>query len=123
MNIEKYWKATLEQNEKEMKIFFHKDAVIRWHNTNEQFSVDEYILANCKYPGNWKGNIDRIEVVGDLIITVTKVLSSDEKISLHAISFIKEIDNKITSIDEYWSEDGDPPKWRESMDIGKSISN
>ena len=122
MNIEKYWKATLEQNEKEMKTFFHKDAVIRWNNTNEQFSVDEYILANCKYPGNWKGNIDRIEVVGDLIITVTKVLSSDEKISLHAISFIKVIDNKITSIDEYWSEDGEPPKWRESMNIGKSIS-
>ena len=123
MNIEKYWKATLEQNEKEMKTFFHKDAVIRWHNTNEQFSVDEYILANCKYPGNWKGNIDRIEVVGDLIITVTKVLSADEKISLHAISFIKVIDNKIKSIDEYWSEDGEPPKWRESMKIGKSISN
>ena len=123
MNIEKYWKATLEQNEKEMKTFFHKDAVIRWHNTNEQFSVDEYILANCKYPGNWKGYIDRIEVVGDLIITVTKVLSSDEKISLHAISFIKVIDNKITSIDEYWSEDGEPPKWRDSMNIGKSISN
>jgi hypothetical protein len=123
LNIEKYWKATLEQNEKEMKTFFHKDAVIRWHNTNEQFSVDEYILANCKYPGNWKGNIDRIEVVGDLIITVTKVLSSDEKISLHAISFIKIIDNKITSIDEYWSEDGEPPKWRDSMNIGKSISD
>ena len=123
MDIEKYWKATLEQNEKEMKTFFHKDAVIRWHNTNEQFSVDEYILANCKYPGNWKGNIDRIEVVGDLIITVTKVLSSDEKISLHAISFIKVINNKITSIDEYWSEDGEPPKWRESMNIGKSISD
>ena len=123
MDIEKYWKATLEQNEKEMKTFFHKDAVIRWHNTNEQFSVDEYILANCKYPGNWKGNIDRIEVVGDLIITVTKVLSADEKISLHAISFIKVIDNKITSIDEYWSEDGDPPKWRESMNIGNKITN
>lgn len=106
-----------------MKSYFHDDAIIRWHNTNEQFSVDEYILANCEYPGNWKGNIDRIEVIGNLIITVTKVLSSDEKISLHAISFIKVIDNKITSIDEYWSEDGDPPIWRDSMNIGKSISN
>ncbi len=123
INIKEYWKATLEQNDKGMKTFFHDDAIIRWHNTNEQFSVDEYILANCKYPGNWKGIIDRIEVIGDLIITVTKVLSSDEKISLHAISFINVIDNKIASIDEYWSEDGNPPKWRDSMKIGKSISD
>ncbi len=106
-----------------MKSYFNDDAIIRWHNTNEQFSVDEYILTNCKYPGNWKGIIDRIEVIGDLIITVTKVLSSDEKISLHAISFVKLIDDKIALIDEYWSEDGNPPKWRDSMKIGKSISD
>lgn len=38
MDINKYWQVTLEQNSTLMKEFFHKDAIIRWHNTNEQFN-------------------------------------------------------------------------------------
>ncbi len=29
--------------------FFRRNAYINWHCTNEPFSVEEYITANCAY--------------------------------------------------------------------------
>lgn len=39
----------------------------------------------------------------------------------HVVSFIKMKDDKITSLDEYWADDGDSPEWRKSMHIGRPI--
>ena len=39
--------AVLKQDRTEIRSFFADDAVINWHCTNERFTVDEYILANC----------------------------------------------------------------------------
>ncbi len=33
MDINAYWNAALLQQPEEMKVFFHKDAFINWHNT------------------------------------------------------------------------------------------
>ena len=49
------------------------DAYVNWHCTNEHFTVDEYIIANCEYPGEWDGIIERTEMVNELIITVTQI--------------------------------------------------
>ena len=62
-----------------------------------------------------------IEEIGDLIITVTKVFSTDSYISVHATSFLRMEDGKIASMDEYWGDDGETPKWRLDMEIGKRI--
>ena len=40
MNIEAFLKSVVGQNEKEMRRFFHKTAIIKWHNTNEKFTLD-----------------------------------------------------------------------------------
>ncbi|MFR6331654.1 MAG: hypothetical protein ACLUOI_24545 [Eisenbergiella sp.] len=53
--LEKYWRAVLEQQADELPYFFKEDACIRWHNTREQFTVNEFIRANCEYPGEWAG--------------------------------------------------------------------
>ena len=45
----------------------------------------------------------------------------DRSWSLHVTSFFKLEDSKIKSIDEYWAEDGEAPKWRKNMNIGKPI--
>ena len=47
MNIKQFWKAVLAQDEEEIRKYFHKDAYVNWHCTNEHFTVDEYIIANC----------------------------------------------------------------------------
>ena len=104
MDINAYWKAALSQQPEEMKVFFHKDAFVNWHNTNEHFTVNEFIKANCEYPGDWDGEIERIEKFSDLIITVVHVYSGDRKISCHVTSFIKIKDGKIAFIDEYWGD-------------------
>ncbi len=117
--IKEYWKYTISQNADKMKDFFDKDAVINWHNTNECFTVDEYINVNCAYPDNWYGEVERIEELGELIITVTRVYNNN--MSFHAVSFIKLKNDKIVSIDEYWGDDGVVPEWRTEMSIGDKI--
>ena len=69
MNIEQFWKAVLAQDEREIRKYFHAEAYVNWHCTNEHFTVDEYIVANCEYPGEWDGLVERVEIVNDLIIT------------------------------------------------------
>lgn len=59
MDARAFWKDIITQNRSELSSFFCDDAVIRWHCTNEQFTVEEYIRANCDYSGKWKGEIER----------------------------------------------------------------
>ena len=59
--IRKFWDAIVHQKETEIKKYFNKTAIIRQPNTNEEFSLEEFIEANCKYPGKWDGEIERIK--------------------------------------------------------------
>ena len=72
-------------------------------------------------PGRWDGMVERIERSGELITTVTKVVSKEGSLSFHAVSFIKIEDDKIASIDEYWGDDGPAPQWRLDKKIGVPI--
>ncbi len=121
MNIYGFWKDVLEQNQHALKMYFHESAYVNWHCTNEYFTVEEFIRANCEYPGDWTGEVERVERVGDLIITVTHVYTKDNSLSFHVTSFIKVIDDKIMSIDEYWGDDGNAPQWRLDKHIGRAI--
>lgn len=121
MNIHHYWRAVLEQNEQEIRSFFHEDACINWHCTNERFNLDEFIVANCEYPGHWDGVIERVEAIDDLVITVTLVYPTDKSAFFHVTSFIRMLDDKIVSIDEYWADHGTAPQWRLDKHIGASI--
>ena len=121
MNIHNFWKEVLLQDKDKIRAFFHEDANINWHCTNENFTVDEFIQANCEYPGEWEGEIERIEKIDNLIITVTHVYPPDRTSSFHVVSFIKIINTKIISMDEYWADDGEAPKWRLDKSIGRAI--
>ncbi len=121
MDIYKFQKAVIDQNEDEIRRFFHPDAYINWHCTNERFTVNEFIIANCEYPGEWEGEVERVEEKGDLIIAVTNVYTKDRSVSFHSVSFIKTENDKIISMDEYWADDSLPPKWRLNKNIGKKI--
>jgi hypothetical protein len=121
MDIESFWKDVLSQNRGSLPGYFHKDAVIRWHCSNELFTVSEYIKANCEYPGQWAGEIERIEEKDDLIITAVRVFPKDNNSSFHVVSFCKIKGGLIVEMDEYWSNDGLAPEWRRRMSIGKPI--
>lgn len=121
MDVYKFWRAVLDQDAQAIRGFFHEDACVNWHCTNERFSVEEYIVANCEYPGSWDGEVERVENLGNLLITVTRVYPRDASASFHAVSFIQTEGDRIVSMDEYWADDGDAPEWRRDKRIGTSI--
>ncbi len=121
MNIEAFWRDVLSQNRERLMTYFAPDAVIRWHCSNEQFTVDEFIRVNCDYPGEWDGQIERMEALDEQIITVVRVYPQNHSASFHAVSFFKMKDDRIASLDEYWADDNDAPEWRKSMRIGRPI--
>ncbi|NLO83860.1 MAG: SnoaL-like domain-containing protein [Clostridiales bacterium] len=103
--------------------FFTPDASVRWHCTNECFTAAQYVLANCEYPGDWASEVEHVHSLEeqDLIITVARVWLRQEGRSFHVTSFFHMEGAQITSLDEYWGDDGDAPKWRQDMNIGAPI--
>lgn len=121
MDIQGFWRAMLAQDAQAIRGYFDESACVKWHCTNERFNVDEFIIANCEYPGEWDGEIERVERLDDLIITVVNVYPKDRSESFHVTSFIKVAGEKIVSMDEYWADDGEPPQWRLDKHIGRAI--
>lgn len=121
LDIYVFWNDILKQNRKKIKEYFADGAYINWHCTNEYFTVDEFIRANCDYPGEWDGAVERVERFDDKIVTVVRVYPIDMSVSFHVTSFFRLRDNKIISLDEYWADDGVAPEWRRKLNIGKSI--
>ena len=123
MNIKEFWRDVLAQNEREIRKYFHKGAYVNWHCTNEHFNLDEYIIANCKYPGEWDGIVERVETLNDLIVTVVQIYPKDRSMSFHVTSFIRLDGDRIAAMDEYYADDGAAPQWRQNMQIGMPIKH
>lgn len=120
-DVYKFFDLVLSQNALEIKKFFNEDAYIDWHNTNERFTVDEFIEANCTYPGKWSGEVERVEQIGNLLIAVAKVTNVLDKSSYYVNSFILLENDKIVKLDEYWGDNGEVPQWRMIKNIGVKI--
>ena len=121
MDVQKYWDAVLKQQAEVMRTYFHKEARIRWINTNEGFTVEEFIRANCEYPGNWEGQIERTVAADNTIFTIVHVFSADCQASFHVASLIEIQGDKIISLDEIWGDDGPAPQWRLDLRLGRPI--
>lgn len=119
--LQAYWKDVAAQDASALRTYFHADAYINWHNTNEQFTLEEFIIANCEYPNEWEGQIERILLQEKEAITVVNVYTKDHSLSFHVTSFFSFSQNKIKAIDEYWGEDGLAPEWRLAKRIGMPI--
>ena len=121
MDVKAFLKAVLRQQRQELFSYFAPDAVIRWHCSNEQFTVDEYVKVNCDYPGDWDGTIERIDQIESGYAAAVKVYPPDQSVFYHVVSFIKVENDRIVSLDEYWADDGEAPEWRKKLKIGKPI--
>ncbi len=117
--IKDYWYKIAVQDRLGLAEMFTEDAIIRWHNTNEEFTREEFVKANCDYPGDWHGNVERIEINEDYILTISHVWSADQ--SFHVCSFFIFDDDRIFKLDEYWGDDGEAPQWRQQLKIGRKI--
>lgn len=117
------WNDMDKQNWSNIHTYFEEDAVINWNNTNEMFNVEEFIRVNAEYPGDWNIMIERLEYMGNLVISVVKVELKRDDISVHATSFFEFNNGKIKLLNEYWGDDGKAPQWRIDKKIGKTITN
>ena len=123
MDYKAFWLDVLSQNRERLPSWFSEDAVIRWHCSNEQFTVAEYVRVNCDYPNDWTGKIERVEESGNTVILAGRVYPLDRSMSFHVVSFLRIENGKIVEMDEYWADDGEAPDWRREMKIGKPIRN
>lgn len=123
MDVKQFWHDVLRQDAVAIRAWFAEDAYVNWHCTNEHFTVNEFIRANCEYPGDWDGEVERVLDLGDRIVTVTRVWSREPRFFFHVNSWLRVENGKILSIDEYWGDDGKAPQWRQEMRIGRPIQN
>ena len=104
-----------------LREWFAPEADVYWHCTDERFTAEEYIRANCEYPGDWEGAVERAEWTEDGCVSVAAVWPKDRSARFHAVSFFRFAGGRITRLDEYWADDGPPPQWRKEKHIGSSI--
>lgn len=121
MDIHAFWDAVLRQDAAALRGFFMPGAKVRWHCSNECFTAEEYICANCEYPGEWGSEPERCQQTGDGWLTVMRVFLKDGSASFHAVSFFTVENGLIAALDEYWSDDGPPPEWRRRLGLGVPI--
>ena len=123
-DVHSFFDAVINKEANKLQSFFEPDAIIIWSNTNEQFTVDEYVLANSMYPGKWSGRIENIDEIDDSskkMVFVAKVWNDDGN-RVRVVSFIRFGDTEnelIELLDEYWCDISEPPQWRKKMNIGK----
>ena len=121
MNVYGFWSAVLEQRAEEIPPYFTEDGCVNWHCTNEHFTVAEFVRANCEYPGDWAGEVERVCAIPEGLVTVTRVYPKDRSMSFHVTSFLTLREDKIAVLDEYWADDGEAPQWRQELNIGTKI--
>lgn len=121
MNVKDFWRQVLAQRAETIRPYFCPDAVIQWPCTNECFTLEEYLQANCDYPGQWKGEVEHVYEGNDAILTLTRVFAKDGSMSCHVTSLFEISGGKIVFLKEYWADDGPPPPWRQAMRLGRPI--
>ena len=122
MDPHAFFLAVLSQEPEALRACFHPDAVIDWPCTNERFTVEEYLRANCEYPGEWTGAIERVVSAGAQTVLAVRVWPKTGGPSFHCVSFLQWKDGRIAHLTEYWSDDGPAPQWRRAMKIGMPLN-
>ena len=117
VDLQAWWQAVCGQDEAGMRALLHPGVQVRWPNTGEVFTAEQFIRVNCAYPGQWRGELLRQEQAGDTTVLVQRIQASDGSLSLHAVSFVRLQDGLVMDLEEYWSEDGLPPIWRQRMQL------
>lgn len=122
--LHRFWSDVAAQNPDELAAYFTPTAEIRWHNSNELFTVEEFIRANCEYPGQWSGEVEQLEEHPDdcRAMTIARVWSGDGDMVCRVVSFFAFVGEKIACLDEFWGDVAPAPQWRQNMKIGKPLN-
>ena len=111
--VHAYWNAIHELRFQDVRELFCDTAEITWSNTEEVFTLDEFIAVNEAYPGEWEEEVLKCYETGDMIISETMV--KGQEVSFLAIGFFTIQGGKITALREYWTAVEAVPEWRKEL--------
>ena len=114
----RYWKCVADQDPM-MEKCFAPEAVIRWHTTDEEFTVAEFVRAHCERPGRRKMVIERMNRIGEHLVTVVHFWMEGN--SYYVTSFFQMHRGRIVMLEEYWGQNVPAPEWRREAGIGTII--
>lgn len=111
--VELFWQYIHDANFEGLNNVMSDEACIWLPNTKEVFkSRDKYIEFNKKYPGRWYVDLEKIYECGETVISVARIFNGERTADLYVTSFFNINNNLIEEITEYYSDNGEPPKWR-----------
>lgn len=113
--IKSLWNTIAQMKWDSLRDYFHEDARIEWPCTNEIFDVSGFIVANAKYPSNWKETLKEVHKMDDEWISFTTVENEEMKFS--AISIFTFKDQRISYLREYWCSHEAAPLWRQKLNL------
>ena len=111
--VRKFWQMFDEARFDDVAELLHPDCNIYWPNTRERFRGRQKLIdMNKRYPGRWYIDVSDVIVRDDLVVSVVRVYSKEDKQSFYATSFFKLKNGLIKEITEYWGEITEAPAWR-----------
>ena len=112
----------VSKNAEAIKPYFTPDAIICWHDSNEQFTLEEFIKANCEYPSTWTCSVERIEKLERGFAITAQLNHPEDGFYVKYVGFI-ELNDKclVQKLDEWFVAIEDVPQWRKDMKIGRPI--
>lgn len=104
----RFWADVARQDAAALREWFAPEAEVYWHCTDERFTAEEYIRANCEYPGTGRA---RWSVRNGRRTVVFRSQRCGRRTG--APVFMRCLfpfrGGRITRLDEYWADDGPRP--------------
>jgi len=118
----KFLQDVVSKKAETIRGYFAEGAIICWHDSNEQFTLDEFIKANCEYPSIWGCEIERIEKFEKGFVVAAQMDHPQDGFYVKYVSFIElNSDEKVQRLDEYFVAIEEIPQWRRDMNVGQPI--
>ncbi len=100
-----FWNTIDNQEWSYLNSFFSENAIITWYNSYidhkpMEMNVEKFIEIQKSSDVLWSSILERIEVLDDKVITVTKNSASTKQ--YYIISFFELNLGKITRLDQYY---------------------
>ena len=114
-----YWEHTAKRNGTALREYFHPEATIYLHDTNEILTVDDLINYNDG-GGDWHTTVDRVDKLENGQVVTITFHRSKSWIGF-VTSFFTLKDNKIIELHEYYAPCDAIPQWRTDLSEHEKI--
>lgn len=123
IDVREYWRLAFAKRVDDLRPFFRQDAAIRWHNTNEEFDVEEFLQVLSQCPGKWQGEFWRVAKTGDGMLTVLRVFpKKGDGPSYRVCAFFTFRKSRLAAIDFFWGDDLPAPEGHREQGLGHPIA-